>query len=497
MVSLTTPEPGAGRGGGRGRGVYSSAVGEPGAGVPIPNRGGGGRGTPRLQRHSAGGRPTPRRHPGQRRPRHVVNDPARSMASVTVPDECGGTRIRRTGLFRPSGVVYAVSADGMFRTLGLVSGKDVQRPAPFVPAGARFSDLIAVNDRALHRHERRMRRRRRRRLGDRHRERHEAVVSWKTNGGSPIGSVAFATNGTAIVAIGPGTVTAGGLRERDRRARSEDARREGLVQAARRRVRGAAPLCFRRPARTSSPSRRRTGASCCSTPARSAARITTRRCSRRRRSPAGPQRSRHSHRRCGRSAHRSPPQPRLRLPRSSAPLAAMAHAGCSFRSRVVAGEPGSSREWRRVERRHTRRQARAPGRQVLGPTGLDLAEHRRAADAHRCQWCRVRGFRSAERAGRALRAARSDRQAALAQRKDDHVPAVGPEFLGRIRSRVRGNAGRHRLRVRVRNGTEVEGEMTTSSTPNFQLPKAFNAPRRSLRFLGGGSWKYWHVRIAF
>jgi hypothetical protein len=103
-----------------------------------------------------------------------------------------------------------VSADGMFRTLGVVSGKDVQRPAPFVPAGARFSDLIAVNDRV-----------------------YAAtsngcggaadgiwsidiasdtkpVVSWKTNGGSPIGSVAFATNGTAIVAIGPGTVTAGG-----------------------------------------------------------------------------------------------------------------------------------------------------------------------------------------------------------------------------------------------------------------------------------------------
>jgi outer membrane protein assembly factor BamB len=103
-----------------------------------------------------------------------------------------------------------VSADGMFRTLGVVSGKDVQRPAPFVPAGARFSDLIAVNDRV-----------------------YAAtsggcggaadgiwsidiasdtkpVVSWKTNGGPPLGSVAFATNGTAIVAIGPGTVTAGG-----------------------------------------------------------------------------------------------------------------------------------------------------------------------------------------------------------------------------------------------------------------------------------------------
>jgi outer membrane protein assembly factor BamB len=98
----------------------------------------------------------------------------------------------------------------MFRTLGLVSGKDVQRPTPFVPAGARFSDLIAVNDRvyaatangcggaaaavwAIDI------------VSDT-----KAVVSWKTNGGSPIGSVAFATNGTAIVAVGPGTVSVGG-----------------------------------------------------------------------------------------------------------------------------------------------------------------------------------------------------------------------------------------------------------------------------------------------
>jgi hypothetical protein len=113
-----------------------------------------------------------------------------------------------------------VSADGMFRTLGVVSGKDVQKPAPFVPAGARFSDLIAVNDTvytatsggcggaadgvwAI----------------DIASETSTSapsatadkkVVSWKTNGGSPIGSVAFATNGTAIVAVGPGTVTAGG-----------------------------------------------------------------------------------------------------------------------------------------------------------------------------------------------------------------------------------------------------------------------------------------------
>ena len=211
MVNLTTPPPGAGRGGGRGRGSYSSAVGEPGAGVPIPSRGGGPRNCRARDDTTSGARndttsgasaggagdcsaaaasPIP---PGQWRPSPFPTNAAAQGS--------GG------GLFRPSGVVYAVSADGMFRTLGLVSGKDVQRPAPFVPAGARFSDLIAVNDKV-----------------------YTAtsggcggaadgvwaidiasdtkpVLSWKTNGGSPIGSVAFATNGTAIVAIGPGTVT--------------------------------------------------------------------------------------------------------------------------------------------------------------------------------------------------------------------------------------------------------------------------------------------------
>jgi outer membrane protein assembly factor BamB len=207
MVNLTTPPPGAGRGGGRGRGSYSSAVGEPGAGVPLPARGGGRGAPPAATTPPATPAPTPAPAPapppaasaippGQWRPSPFPTNAAAQGS--------GG------GLFRPSGVVYAVSADGMFRTLGVVSGKDVQRPAPFVPAGARVSDLIAVNDRV-----------------------YAAtsngcggaadgiwsidiasdtkpVVSWKTNGGSPIGSVAFTTNGTAIVAIGPGTVSAAG-----------------------------------------------------------------------------------------------------------------------------------------------------------------------------------------------------------------------------------------------------------------------------------------------
>jgi hypothetical protein len=216
MVSLTTPALGAGRGGGRGRGSYSSAVGEPGAGVPIPSRGGGaGRGTPAP---ATAPPPSPAPAPV----------PAPPPASTVPPGQWRPSPFPTNaaaqgswgGLFRPSGVVYAVSADGMFRTLGLVSGKDVQRPAPFLPAGARFSDLIAVNDRVY--------------AATSHgcagaadgiwaidvasstsalratADKDKTVVSWKTNGGSPLGSVAFATNGTAIVAIGPGTVTAGG-----------------------------------------------------------------------------------------------------------------------------------------------------------------------------------------------------------------------------------------------------------------------------------------------
>src|SRR6185295_16257527 len=57
----------------------------------------------------------------------------------------------------------------------------------------------------------------------------------------------------------------------------------------------------------------------------------------------------------------------------------------------VAGEPGSLGKRRRFERGITRSEAGTRGRQVLGPASLGFAEHRCAADAHRCKWCRVRG----------------------------------------------------------------------------------------------------------
>jgi hypothetical protein len=95
---------------------------------------------------------------------------------------------------------------------------------------------------------------------------------------------------------------------------------------------------------------------------------------------------------------------------------------------------------------------------VLGPASLGFAEHPRAVDAHRCEWCRVRSIGTVERAGRTLCTAWCNRQDALAERQDDHRSAVGPEFLGRIRSRIHGHARRHGLRVRLRDGAKVEAE---------------------------------------
>lgn len=106
--------------------------------------------------------------------------------------------------------MYAVSSDGMLHVMGLQSGKDLQKPAQFVPANSRWSDPIAVNttmyaatsggcggapnaifaiDLA----------------GP-----DKAVTSWKTNGGSVVGAVAFTTGGTLIAAIGPGQTTGDG-----------------------------------------------------------------------------------------------------------------------------------------------------------------------------------------------------------------------------------------------------------------------------------------------
>ena len=205
VVSSALPARGGAARGGR---AYGGAVGEPGAGVPMAPPSGGGRGG--AGRGEAAAPPATPAGRGEPPPATAPPPPAPSSPFPTNPTAVAAAGGPRGGLFRSSGVIHVVSADGMLRTLGLVSGKDVHGPVPFLPVGARYSDLIAVEDMvytttsgrcggapsgiwALST------------SGDA-----KAVVSWRANGGEPIGSPVFSSNGTLITAIGPGNVTAGG-----------------------------------------------------------------------------------------------------------------------------------------------------------------------------------------------------------------------------------------------------------------------------------------------
>jgi hypothetical protein len=208
VVSLVAPPAAPARGGpARGGRAYGGAVGEPGAGVPIPPPTGGRAGAARGQPAPPAPPPAAPAARGESPPSPAAPPGAPASPFPTNPAAvaaAGGGRAGGGGLFRSSGVIHVVSADGMFRTLGVVSGKDVTRPVRFLPPGARYSDLIAVGDRVY--------------TatsggcggapngiwtigtsGD-----PKTIVSWRTNGGSPIGSVVFSSNGALIAAIGPG-----------------------------------------------------------------------------------------------------------------------------------------------------------------------------------------------------------------------------------------------------------------------------------------------------
>jgi hypothetical protein len=110
----------------------------------------------------------------------------------------------------PSGVYYVITSDGLLHVLGLPSGKDMQRPAPFLPANARWSSPIAI-DTMLYAAT----------FAGCGGAPHavwaidldsdtKPVVSWKTNGGPIVGAVAFASDGTLFAAIGAGQTTGDG-----------------------------------------------------------------------------------------------------------------------------------------------------------------------------------------------------------------------------------------------------------------------------------------------
>ncbi len=218
IVRVDAPAPAAGRGfgGGRGSAGYRSLLGEPGEGVPAEGRaagpgrggdpaappGGAGRGAPAGVEQGARGAAPPPPPPAAR-----GGQPVERIPGSPRPEENSSPF---GFLFRPSGVAYVVASDGKLHVLGLPSGKDIQRPAQFLPANATWSAPIGV-DTTLYAATSG-------KCGgapdgvwaiDLDSEA-KPVVSWKTNGGGVVGAVAFTAGGTLIASIGPGQASGDG-----------------------------------------------------------------------------------------------------------------------------------------------------------------------------------------------------------------------------------------------------------------------------------------------
>jgi len=212
-------------GGGRAAVGYRSLLGEPGQGVPVEGRAGRVAGPGRAGDPPGVPAPPAAGARGEGAAAADKAGAARGVAAASPPIPAarggqageripGAPRREESGpygfLFRPSGVVYVVSSDGMLHVLGLASGKDLQRPAPFLPANSKWSAPVAV-DTTLYAAT----------SGncggapngvwaiDLDSET-KPVVSWETHGGAVVGAVAFTSDGTLIAAIGPGEASADG-----------------------------------------------------------------------------------------------------------------------------------------------------------------------------------------------------------------------------------------------------------------------------------------------
>ena len=211
-------------GGGRAAQGYRSVIGEPGEGAPVETRGGGaGRGARGAQgaqgaRGAEGARgaqapAAPQRPQGAEagaRGAAPQRGGGAAPADFGIPGATAEQLGSGRGLARPSGVVYVLASDGVLHVMGLPSGKDIQKPAEFIPANAKWTDTIAVGTMlyatssgncggapnavwAI----------------DLESE-GKPVTSWKSNGGPLVGRIAFGADGTLFAAVGAGTATADG-----------------------------------------------------------------------------------------------------------------------------------------------------------------------------------------------------------------------------------------------------------------------------------------------
>jgi hypothetical protein len=193
---------------------YRTLLGRPGEGNPVDNvrrqqqaaaRSAAPTPTPAPTTPVAGASPTAPASPGA-----ATSGPVRARSSDDIPGAPPFVGPPGRALARPSGVAYVIARDGRLRVLGLTSGKDLQRPARFLPRGARWTAPIAVGTTlyaattggcggitdgvwAL----------------DLDSEQ-KPVTSWLTRGGPIAGPVAFTSGGTLLVAVGAGQATGDG-----------------------------------------------------------------------------------------------------------------------------------------------------------------------------------------------------------------------------------------------------------------------------------------------
>src|SRR5262245_26857246 len=135
-----------GFGGGRGVVGYRSVIGEPGQGVPLEARGrSGGDPSPAAANAGQGARGGGRAAPAAPAPAPPPARGAPPAERIPGSPRTDGPAGNFGFLSRPSGVGYVIASDGMLHVLGLPSGKDMQRPARFLPANSRWSSPTAVD----------------------------------------------------------------------------------------------------------------------------------------------------------------------------------------------------------------------------------------------------------------------------------------------------------------------------------------------------------------
>jgi hypothetical protein len=110
---------------------------------------------------------------------------------------------RGAGGGRGAAGIYALTSDGMLRTIGRASGRETVKPWQFIPPERRASDLTVIGNVAY--------------VATMNQcggmpngvsmmdmaSADKATISWATGGGNPLGAPAFSENGTLYVSIGP------------------------------------------------------------------------------------------------------------------------------------------------------------------------------------------------------------------------------------------------------------------------------------------------------